>query len=651
MRIRHFNHSDLRGGAARAAWRLSEALRRAGADSRMVVRDRKGDSDRALLIEPATLLGGDEAKKELLHLAQDRGLTRGRTVLSNTLFSLGAPGIDVTSVQEVIDADVIHLHWTSFFLSPQTIARLGSIGLPVVWTLHDQWAFTGGCHYSAGCSAYEDECAACPQLVPSSRGIARLMLREKRQTYGTLDGLTIIAPSAWMAECVRKSAVLSEKRIEVLPNGVDTDLFRPTDRARSRSDLSLPQDAFILLFGVEYGAEKRKGFDVIAHALKQLKSKSADFNSLHLAYFGKSAAGIDELGFDSTALGYIESDETLRAAYCAADLFVLPSLEDNLPNTLLEAMASGTPVLASNIGGMQETICHRENGLLANTGDSRDFAAQLEYAIRNRDVLRTLGTNARAVAESRFSLDTVARTHLSLYSALCDRTNIKSRPLRRSAPVDRALGVEVAGSQGLLDALAALPVMRPASALRPSQWLRDAAKAWAMLRAGEAKRLIAYARRKLAVTRLSFRLRETPASSDAVALGSNFGPVEGPYPDLHLQRIAWLRGRTGELLVAKPSAPATLTVQFQLTRPANVSFRLDDATVTLGAGANFCNPDRLSHEARIEIRSGTGWHRLSINLDCEGAMENCFVLTGFGLEIALSKREAEACSAIRTESK
>ena len=618
MRVRQINHSDLRGGAARAAWRLNEGMRRIGVDSRMVVADRLGNAQLALRVTPAPDLGTEARVIAMLHAAQADRVMRGRTAASNTLFSLDAVGLDLTAVDEVAEADIVHLHWTSYFLSPRTIARLPAPGRHLVWTLHDQWAYTGGCHYTSGCRGYVDACDGCPQLVPSAAPLARAMLAEKRRGYGGRQ-VTIVAPSRWMASCAHASVLLRNMRIECIPNGVDVEFFMPGDQRAAREALDLPADAVVFLFGVEYGAEKRKGFEVIGSALESLRAQlsSEDLARVRLFFFGEPAAGLDKLGFAARSLGYVSDDWLLRDVDRAADLFVLPSLEDNLPNTMLEAMACGTPVLASDCGGMPDVIRHDENGRLAPRGDVQAFCAALQAALADAGRLQAMGIEARRDIEREHSLVTVARRHVALYEELLGAGPPRGR--RDRAMADNCIAPEVPASSELLTD----PDFMTAMSARPEPWRRltaDLENAGRLLRTGGVREL---ARQGARLVRLLLAIRRAsfaPLASAEAVLGDGFRAPEGPYPRMNLPRLAWLEKPTAEILVRRGAVAVNVTVGLQVVRAQPVRIDADGNSAQCTLGANFRNRDRSSHRLTVRISPGCDWARVRIQL--EGGSES-----------------------------
>src|SRR5437016_5106682 len=220
MRVVHISTYDVDGGAARAAFRLHESLLAAGQQSAMLVRTRHSCAESVQEVARAhnsNTFFGD--------LIQKYYLDQNRTAVSTTCFSLGWPGEQLSTHPLVQTADIIHLHWISGFVSPSTMVALLELRKPLVWTLHDQRPYTGGCHYTAGCNQFESGCAACPQLTtdPSRLPAANLTDQLQALAAGTV---TVIAPSQWMAQCARRSALFACSRVEVIPYGIDTERFR-----------------------------------------------------------------------------------------------------------------------------------------------------------------------------------------------------------------------------------------------------------------------------------------------------------------------------------------------------------------------------------------------------------------------------------------
>ena len=342
--------------------------------------------------------------------------------MSNTLFSFASMGYDVSGLSLVQEADIINLHWIIGFQSPHTIAYLASLGKPVVWTLHDQWPFTGGCHYSAGCTKYRSNCSRCPQLLDDAAGLISSLLQDKIHYFEDAQ-ITIVSPSQWLADCARKSTIFRRHRVETIPNSLETDVFRPLDKNAARIKMGLHEDGLILLFGSENGSEKRKGFKELLSAI-QICMEYEDFASMardrkiSVMCFGHPAKELESSGLHMIPLGFLETDENIRSAYCAADIFILPSLEDNLPNTMLESMSCGIPVVAFNIGGMPDVIINEHTGLIVPSGDTRALGNAIVSLTLDRQKREFMSRNCRTIAVEKYTLETQARRYLQLYDDL-----------------------------------------------------------------------------------------------------------------------------------------------------------------------------------------------------------------------------------------
>ncbi|MGA2750888.1 MAG: glycosyltransferase [Verrucomicrobiota bacterium] len=401
MKVIHISSADIQGGANRAAYRLHRALLEAGIKSRMLVRT-KGSQDAEISVAS---LEEEAVLAAQARLVQKYFIDSNRASPAGSYFSIPLPGFDLAQDARVQDSDIIHLHWITGLLSPRSIARLQQSGKPVFWTLHDQRAFTGGCHYSAGCGRFQTTCETCPQLARDDWGIARAGLEESRQAMDSRL-LTVICPSRWMAEAAIRSDLLSRARVEVIPNCIDTRLFMPGGKREARLELGLAPDKTCFLFGAENCAEQRKGFVDLAQTLRLLPLSDA----IQFASFGRTADTFDRLPLKVKSFGHISSDRRLAVLYTAADAFLLPSTEDNLPNTMLEAMACGTPVIGFAIGGLPDVVTP-ETGILVPSGDCRGLADAIRYF--KPDARRA--ARARAMAEN-YSPDVISRRHIELYA-------------------------------------------------------------------------------------------------------------------------------------------------------------------------------------------------------------------------------------------
>jgi len=400
---------DLEGGAARAAQRLFEALRGAGINATLHVLYRSGGdahvhgaSSAAARLAARLRWRADQAPGAAL------GLQRGE-------FSLNWLGAGLARRLRGAAADVVHLHWINAgFIS---VAAIAALRVPVVWTAHDMWPFTGGCHYDAGCGRFESQsCSPCPM---QQRALALALPRQRlaaKVRAADATRLRFIGPSRWMAGVAARSPVARGRAVQVIPNAIDTTRFKPIDRAAARQLFGLPDDRTVLLFGaVNAEADARKGHAQLDAALRLLQARG-QAQRLLLCVFGSATRGDGILhGIPVRHVGHLHDDESLIALYAAADVFVAPSLQDNLPNTVLEANACGLPSVAFDIGGMADLVEHGSTGWLVAAGDAAALADGIAHAVDHVAWRQTAGAAARVAAVARFSYPVVAAAHAALY--------------------------------------------------------------------------------------------------------------------------------------------------------------------------------------------------------------------------------------------
>lgn len=407
------NSADIRGGAAIAARRLHDGLRRAGVNSRMLVRYRYvEDGDTAAL---------DTAKPEpwLEDFELDlRSLMR--SPLSSTIFSLELAGQPVENHEWMEWADVINLHWTTRQMSAESLSAVLSLGKPVVLTLHDQRFFTGGCHYTAGCEGYLGDCRECPQLRPEYALLAEHSHDLSRTVFESAPRPpVVVTPSRWLGREASRSSLLGHCRVEVIPNSLDLEVFRTGGRSEARADFGIPESATVFLLGAQYLDDERKGCDLFLDAFRKAMetpevARRVESGDVRFAVFGEGSEDLEKAGLPLAALGKLEPGADAARAYCASDLFVCPSREDNLPNTILEAMACGVPVLGSDIGGIPDMVSDGETGWLFPLDDIALFARRIAEAITEPAKLKPMGEEGRRQAEARYDLSIQAGAYARL---------------------------------------------------------------------------------------------------------------------------------------------------------------------------------------------------------------------------------------------
>lgn len=398
--------SDISGGAARAAYRLHIGLRKIGIDSYMLVQDKR--SDDPYVIGPKTNIQRGKAmvRKGLAPLPLSMYANRKKVPWSYSWIPS-----NVHKKIEEINPDIVNLHWiNNGFMN---INNLPKIDKPIVWTLHDMWPFTGGCHYAGDCTDYKDGCGNCPQLGSKrERDLSYKGFKKKQKIYSKTD-LNIVVLCKWMEECVKESILLSDSNITRIPNGLDTDMFRPIEKDIAREILGLPKDRKIVLFGaMNSTSDKRKGFEYLKEALDILSKKEKD---LLLVVFGSSYdKDIEKLPFETKFLGRLNDDQTLALAYSSASVFVAPSKEDNLPNTILESFACSTPCVSFDIGGFPDMIEHKVNGYLAKHFNTKDLAKGIQYCLNKEG----MGKKGMEKVMREYTLEVQAKRYVGFYEQL-----------------------------------------------------------------------------------------------------------------------------------------------------------------------------------------------------------------------------------------
>ncbi|MBD1912360.1 MULTISPECIES: glycosyltransferase family 4 protein [unclassified Leptolyngbya] len=441
MKVALLSTNDVDGGAARATYRLHLGLQQIGVESSLVVRSKRSPDPQVYATD--TVYSEEYVRRMGLAAIQSVFIDQDRSDLTNTLFSLPYPGVDLSQFPQVMGADVIHLHWVSRFQSVTTLQRLLQLGKPAVWTLHDCSAFTGGCHYPAGCDRYQTTCHACPQLAENPADLPAYLLRDKLALLQS--PITVVTPSQWLADCARQSALFRQQRIEVIPYGLETDVFRPWPKGEAKRALELDEGAIALLIGANNGNEQRKGFLPLFKALQQCRA-NPQFESLieagkvTLLCFGAPSEDLETLQIPVRSFGTIDSDETLSQLYAAADLFILPSLEDNLPNTMLEAMACGTPVIAFASGGIPDAVPDGQTGALVPPGDLEALAQAIVTLTLAPEQRQTLGETARRHVEANYALTLQAERYQALYADLPSPPLVERSPADRDMSLDTSMG-------------------------------------------------------------------------------------------------------------------------------------------------------------------------------------------------------------------
>jgi glycosyltransferase involved in cell wall biosynthesis len=417
MKVVHLTTFERAGGAAIAASRLHLGLRSLGHASTLLVRDRTDGDPVEAAVAPgsgAAVLGDPALELLLFDLYR-----RARRPGDDRLFSTDLPTRDVASHPVIRSADVVNLHWTCDFVSVPAVRSIQDLGRVVVWTLHDQAPFTGGCHYSGDCDRYTASCGPCPYLEPHAAHAPALVLRHKREWLqpATLD---VVCPSGWLANRARASALLRDAAIHTIPNCVPVEAMQAPSRADARAALGVPADATLLLLAAERLDETRKGG---RHAALVLDRLAADprldplIGSGRLLCAALGQGRLPEARVPVLRLGRLAGDPQLALAYRAADLFLLPTLEDNLPNTMLEAVAAGVPVAAYAAGGVPEFIARSGCGTSVTVGDDEALAAATAALLEDEAARQQLGARGMAFARREITPQAQAAAYVRVYEA------------------------------------------------------------------------------------------------------------------------------------------------------------------------------------------------------------------------------------------
>ena len=414
MRVLIVNTSERTGGAAIAANRLLHALNRNGIEARMLVRDRKTAApDVANIPKSWRLKANFLWERGVIWL--NNGLSR------KNLFQvdIANAGTDITRLDEFRQADVIHLHWVNQgFLSLNNLERIFDSGKPVVITLHDQWYFTGICHYSGMCDKYQTQCEQCPMIKRGKAAdLAQRVFDRKRAIYEGKN-VTFVGCSRWMADLARQSALTRGHTVTNIPNAIDTDVFKPMDKAAAREKFGLPADGRLMLFGAQRITDQRKGFSFLTEACEHISMHHPTLpGKLGVVVLGGDADSVKSaLTLPVYPVDYLSNETEIAELYNAVDLFVTPSLQDNLPNTIVEAMSCGVPCVGFNVGGIPEMINHKQDGYVADYCDSIDFALGISWCL-NESHHAALCAAARTTALATYAESVAAARYQAIYQS------------------------------------------------------------------------------------------------------------------------------------------------------------------------------------------------------------------------------------------
>lgn len=409
MKILHLNTHDINGGAARAAFRLHSALNKSGQKSYMLVRDKVSNDSTIIRLNENKLTN---YFKIFIKKIANKFI---RIWLNPTsIYSLNP--ILLTNTHQIINKinpDIVHLHWVADrFLN---LKELSKIDKPIIWTLHDEWPITGGCHINHDCFKFYNSCGACPVINSGSdQDISYRQFQIKLNIYSQLPNLVFNGISYWTTRQIKNAFLTRKHKAVNLPNTINTSEFYLIEKVEARNKIEIkPNHKYILFGAMSALSDINKGADLLIKALERLSTKE----EITLLIFGNK---IDETwlnNFDTLFFDFVSENAILNQIYNAADVMIVPSRQENLSNTIMESLACGTPVIAFDIGGNSDMIEHKKNGYLASPFDCNDLAAGIEWILSNPEYDK-LRSNAREKIVNSFSEEIIIPKYIEVYTRM-----------------------------------------------------------------------------------------------------------------------------------------------------------------------------------------------------------------------------------------
>lgn len=404
MKILHLSTTDIKGGSGIAAYRLHRGLIDNGIESEMFVQRKYGKASDILC-----------SKNKFRKLFDFSCLAADKTIAS----IFGPKSYEITSpalfgsldlnVIDKINPDIVHLHWVcGGFLSPEKIKKIKK---PIVWTIHDMWPFSGVKHYNADDKSYINGNF-------NNNFLDKCTWKRKERSWNNLNNLTVVSPSKWLSNEAKSSYLFKKFIIKNIPNGIDTNIFKKYDKLLSRKKYGLPLDKKLLLFGAAHPlSDERKGYKLLISIIQELLKLNLNKN-LALVVFGSADDNKIDFGLPTYFIGKVSSEKDLAKVYSAADIFITPSKEDNLPNTVIESMACGTPVVAFNIGGMPDMIDNKINGALVAPFKIDLMAKEISFIFNNKKYYKRLSVEARKKVLKEFEINLIVKKYYQLYQSI-----------------------------------------------------------------------------------------------------------------------------------------------------------------------------------------------------------------------------------------
>lgn len=401
MRILHLGISDLLGGASKASYLIHKTLLKDNIESRMLVLKKLSDDD---------LVFQSKNRFSNIILAKLERYWLRKKIIGNISFSSNYFSEMIIDNELIKWADLVNIHWIGN--STLSYSKINYINKPLVWRLSDQFPFTGGCHFSGNCNNYEQYCGNCYLLKNSNEDdLSKIIFINKNKYIQKFKSLTIVSPSEWMDNKIKKSTLFKERNKVVIHTGIDTNIFKNNSLIKSNKN-----KINLLFIADDPIKNERKGYNYLEQLVNQ-KLSLEERKKCKLIIIGEEDPSYPlDLNIINERLGKIENLESLKEYYSKADILIAPYLEDNLPNTILEAMACETVVLSFKIGGIPEIIDHKINGYLSLPNNIDDFYNGFRYLINNN--FKDLKIKARSKVVEKFNKDINYKKYIDLYQSL-----------------------------------------------------------------------------------------------------------------------------------------------------------------------------------------------------------------------------------------
>lgn len=421
MRVLHINATSHTGGAARAMGRLHSALIKKEHQSQFLVGRSKNPDDpdvhliwdevsqyRSLSGSVLSRIGNQYEKYLGIHPWANRSTLK---ITETSLFKW---------------ADIIDLrNLFGGFLNLWSLPLMSSLK-PVVWRMPDLWAVTGHCAYPYDCQRWITGCYDCPLLTPEGRRIIEpkptiwdgtsLVWRAKKDLYQK-SRLHIIVTTEWMRDQVKQSILGGALSINVISNGVDLEIYKPRSRTEARKKLGLPEQGSILMWSAGSRGNHRKGYHLLAKALERMQ---AERDSMPLLVTMGGAKGWDqpERLHNVKHLGYVRDPEQQALVYAASDVFLCPTLADGQPQTALESLACGIPIIAFDLGPMPDLAINGKTGMLVPDQTAENLQSAIEDFLERKDDFVGFRENCRREAQKKYDLERQTEKYIELYEVI-----------------------------------------------------------------------------------------------------------------------------------------------------------------------------------------------------------------------------------------